>query len=34
MISRGVAKSGSREPNWNHDDGGHHDGPLTIALGF
>ena len=31
MISRGAAKSGSREPYWDHDDGGHHDGPLTVS---
>ena len=31
MISRGMAKSGSREPCWDHDDGGHHDGPLTVS---
>jgi hypothetical protein len=26
MISRGLAKSGSRDPYWEHDDGSSHDG--------
>jgi hypothetical protein len=26
MVSRGLAKSGSRDPYWDDDDGGHHDG--------
>jgi hypothetical protein len=26
MISRGLAKSGSRDPYWDDDDGGSHDG--------
>jgi hypothetical protein len=26
MISRGLAKSGSRDPYWDDDDGGRHDG--------
>jgi hypothetical protein len=26
MVSRGLAKSGSRDPYWDHDDGDSHDG--------
>ena len=26
MVSRGLAKSGSRDPYWDDDDGGHNDG--------